>query len=66
MLASDLPSPGVLSNSQQLRHAAAHAISRAQINADQSPDSDTAAELFVFFTACAAACTEVIDALAAE
>ena len=61
MRASDLPSPGVLSNSQTLRHAAAHAISRAQINAAQSPDSDTAAELLIFFNACAAACSELID-----
>lgn len=61
MRASDLPSPGLLSNSQTLRHAAAHAISRADINAQRSPTSDTATNLFTFFTACAAACTAIID-----
>lgn len=61
MRATELPSPGLLSNSQTLRHVAAHAISRAQINADLSPDSDTAAELLVFFNACAAACSALIE-----
>lgn len=60
MRVADLPSPGILSNSQTLRHAAAHAISRAEINAAQSPDSDTAAQLLIFFNACAAACTAII------
>lgn len=61
MRASDLPSPGVLSNGQTLRHAAAHAISRAEINAARSPDSETAAELLIFFNACAAACAAIVD-----
>lgn len=61
MRASELPTPGILSNGQTLRHAAAHAISRAQINADRSPDSDTAAQLLVFFNACAAACSELLE-----
>ena len=61
MKASTLPSPGVLSNGQTLRHAAAHAISRAEINASRSPDSETAAELLIFFNACAAACAAVVD-----
>lgn len=60
MRASELPSPGQLSNSQTLRHAAAHAISRAEINADLSPDSDTAAQLLIFFNACAAACAALV------
>lgn len=61
MIASNLPSPGILNNSQALRHEAAHAISRAEINAQLSPDSDTAADLLVFFNACAAACTAIIE-----
>lgn len=61
MLASNLPSPGVLSNGQTLRHASAHAISRAEINAGNSPDSDTAAQLLIFFNACAAACSAVME-----
>lgn len=61
MRASELPSPGVLSNGQTLRHAAAHAISRAEINVQRSPDSDTAAQLLIFFNACAAACQEIVE-----
>lgn len=61
MRASDLPTPGVLSNGQTLRHAAAHAISRAEINAANSPDSDTAAQLIVFFNACSAACASLLE-----
>lgn len=61
MRASELPSPGILSNGQTLRHAAAHAISRAEINHDRSPDADTAVQLLAFFNACAAACAALID-----
>ena len=50
MRASDLLSPGLLANGQTLRHAAAHAISRAQINADRGSLS-TAADLMAFFLA---------------
>lgn len=50
MRASDLLSPGLLANGQALRHAAAHAISRAQINADRGSLS-TAADLLSFFLA---------------
>lgn len=61
MRASDLPTPGLLSNGQTLRHTAAHAISRAQINSDRSPDSDTAVQLLEFFSACATRCGELLD-----
>ena len=45
MRASDLPTPGILSNGQTLRHQTAIAISRAEINADRSATSDTAENL---------------------
>lgn len=50
MRASDLLSPGLLANGQTLRHAAAHAISRAQINAARGSLSTTA-DLMAFFLA---------------
>lgn len=50
MRASELLSPGTLSNAQRLRHTVAHAISRAQINADLG-NTDTAARLLTFFLA---------------
>lgn len=53
MRASDLPSPGALSNGQTLRHEAAHAISRAQINRDLYYESTTGPILAGFFMACA-------------
>ena len=59
MRASDLPTPGILSNGQSLRHAAAHAISRAQINGEHSPD--TALALKQFFEACAAAVAYMVE-----
>lgn len=61
MRASDLPSPGVLSNSQNLRHTAAHAISRAEINAGLGT-LGTAAQLSAFFAACKAAVDELLPA----
>lgn len=61
MLASNLPTPGVLSNSQRLRHEAAHAISRVEINAQQSGEG-SAETLATFFTACAAACVTAVEA----
>lgn len=50
MRASDLLSPGILSNGQTLRHQAAHAISRAEINAANG-NVDTAERLLLFFLA---------------
>lgn len=61
MRASDLPSPGILSIGQTLRHAVAHAISRAQINSHLIPDSPTARDLRYFFNSCGNACRTVLD-----
>ncbi|QPB11251.1 hypothetical protein [Providencia phage PSTNGR1] len=61
MRASDLPTPGILSNGQTLRHETAHAISRAEINADRSETSDTAEQLRLFFEDCALICQTIIE-----
>lgn len=53
MRVTDLPSPGILSNGQTLRHQTAHAISRAEINLQRSENSDTAENLRLFFEDCA-------------
>lgn len=60
MRASDLPTPGILSNGQTLRHETAHAISRAEINADRSVTSDTAEQLRLFFEDCARKANDII------
>lgn len=61
MRASDLLSPGVLSNGQTLRHESAHAISRGEINIGRN-NPDTLAELATYFADAAAKCTAVITA----
>lgn len=48
MRADQLLSPGVLSNSQTLRHELAKAISYGQIQYDLSQDSDALAVLATF------------------
>lgn len=60
MIASELPSPGLLANGQTLRHQTAHAISRAEINLDRSPTSDTAERLRLFFEDCARKANDII------
>lgn len=60
MRPSDLPTPGVLSNGQALRHLCASAISRAEINHQLSEDGQTAEALLDFFDAAADACADLI------
>ena len=59
MQATNLPTPGTLSNGICLRSEAAKAISSLQIAAARTPGGKAAgaAQLEAFFTACAAACT---------
>lgn len=59
MRASDLLSPGVLSNGQSLRHESAHAISRGEINIGRN-NATTLTALAAYFTDAAARCNEVI------
>jgi len=66
MRASDLPTPGILSNGQTLRHQTAIAISRAEINADRSETSDTAENLRLFFEDCARHCQTILDDASGE
>lgn len=53
MRADQLKSPGILSNGQSLRHQAAHAMSRAEINLSHGA-GESATVLAAFFTDCAA------------
>lgn len=59
MRASDLLSPGILSNSQTLRHETAHAISRGEINMGRGSEG-TLEDLAAFFTNCALLTNEII------
>lgn len=59
MRASDLLSPGILSNGQTLRHETAHAISRGEINIGRN-NASTLTALAAYFTDAAAHCNEVI------
>jgi hypothetical protein len=61
MRASDLLSPGVLSNGQTLRHETAHAISRGEINIGRN-NADTLTALATYFADAAAKCTATISA----
>jgi len=61
MRASNLLTPGVLSNGQTLRHETAHAISRGEINIGRN-NADTLATLATYFADCAAQCTATIAA----
>lgn len=56
MLPSDLKSPGFIPNSIKLMQETYKAISYADIMAQRSPSSDTAARLREFFLDCAARC----------
>lgn len=60
MRVENLPTPGVLSNGQSLRHLCASAISRAEINEQLTNDGQTAEDLLAFFDAAAAACADLI------
>lgn len=64
MQASQLKSPGALSNGIALRQEAAKAISSLQIVAANSPDGKAAAAaaLAAFFTDCAAKATALVRA----
>lgn len=59
MRASDLLSPGVLSNGQTLRHESAHAISRGEINIGRN-NATTLSALAAYFTDAALHCNTVI------
>lgn len=59
MRASDLLSPGILSNGQTLRHETAHAISRGEINIGRN-NADTLAALATYFADAAAKCSATI------
>jgi hypothetical protein len=61
MRASDLLSPGILSNGQTLRHESAHAISRGEINIGRN-NPDTLAALATYFADAAARCSATIAA----
>lgn len=56
MRIENLPSPGRINKSVELRRLAAKAISYAEIRRAASPATDIVASLNSFFTACAAAC----------
>lgn len=59
MRASDLLSPGVLSNGQTLRHESAHAISRGEINIGRN-NAETLTTLAAYFTDAALHCNTVV------